>query len=98
MRLSPHPVHCKDDRATFEALCTRLNADNYHVLTALNSVELLKQIDGDILLVDSDVVLPEMEGADVLSRNIVRTNDYLAIRPITQLRIIITAIMPKIIC
>jgi signal transduction histidine kinase/ActR/RegA family two-component response regulator len=58
----------EDDRATLEALRALLDAHNYNVLTALNGVEALEQIDDTqevISLVVSDVVMPEMGGVDL---------------------------------
>jgi CheY-like chemotaxis protein len=58
----------EDDHATLEALRALLDAHNYHVLTAVNGVEALEQIEetqADISLVVSDVVMPEMGGVDL---------------------------------
>lgn len=58
----------EDDDATLEALRALLDAHNYNVLTALNGVEALEQIDEaqeEISLVVSDVVMPEMGGVDL---------------------------------
>lgn len=61
----------EDDDATLEALRALLDAHNYNVLTALNGVEAMEQIEkaqDDISLVISDVVMPEMGGVDLYRR------------------------------
>jgi len=55
----------EDDTTTCQALQSLLEAHNYRVLTASNGVQalqILEQIKGDVNLVVSDIVMPEMGG------------------------------------
>ena len=55
----------EDNEATREALRALLEAQNYHVISAMNGVEALElfaQTTESIILIVSDVVMPQMGG------------------------------------
>jgi DNA-binding NtrC family response regulator len=61
----------EDDRATRQALEAMLTMHNYRVLVAENGVAALKHLENNadhIILVVSDIVMPEMGGFDLYKK------------------------------
>jgi DNA-binding NtrC family response regulator len=68
----------EDDQTVRELVCSVLTAQGYHVLCASHGKEALRlanQHDGEIDLMVSDVIMPEMHGPQ-LAREIQRTRPH----------------------